>query len=448
MIFSEVALMAPRILLPNKDVDLTKWAVIACDQYTSQPGYWQRAADQIGAAPSTLKLTFPEVYLEQPGKEERIAAINAAMQDCLDSGVLQEVAEGFVLLDRKTSHAASRKGLMVALDLEQYDYRSGASSLIRATEGTILDRLPPRIQVREKACLELPHIMVLIDDPEQTVIEPLFNESLPKLYDFELMAAGGHLQGWQVSDSRLINQVVAALAALASPERFAARYEVVDQAPLLYAMGDGNHSFATAKAIWEQLKAEADDPQQVMDHPARWALVELVNLHDPGLEFEAIHRVVFEVDFAGMLKRMESFWREQGCNFEWQELQDITAVMQAQAGPTEAGGHRLPLVAGGRYGVVTVGNPPSNLAVGTLQAFLDRDLEAHGGRIDYIHGDDVVTELGSQAGNVGFFLPAISKFELFRSIILDGALPRKTFSMGEADEKRFYLECRKILPEG
>lgn len=446
MIFPDVALMAPRILLPNKDVDLQKWAVIACDQYTSQPEYWQRAAEQIGAAPSTLKLTFPEVYLEQPGKEERIAAINAAMQDCLDSGILQEAEEGFVLLDRKTSHAASRKGLMVALDLDQYDYRSGANSLIRATEGTILDRLPPRIQVREKACLELPHIMVLIDDPEQTVIEPLFKESLPGLYDFELMADGGHLQGWQVSDQRLIDQVVAALAALASPERFAARYEVTDQKPLLYAMGDGNHSFATAKAIWEQLKAEASDPQQVMDHPARWALVELVNLHDPGLEFEAIHRVVFDVDFDGMLKRMEGFWQQQGCSFKWQELADVAAVLQALAAPAASGLHRLPLVAGDRCGVVEVGNPPTNLAVGTLQAFLDEDLEAYGGRIDYIHGDDVVTGLGSQQGNVGFFLPAISKFELFRSIILDGALPRKTFSMGEADEKRFYLECRKILP--
>jgi len=444
MNFPAIGLRAPQILLPQEDVDLTTWAVIACDQYTSQPEYWQAVDERVGRAPSTLRLTFPEVYLEAPGKEERVAAINAAMRDYLDRGVLRELPEGFVLVDRRTSQVPSRKGLMVALDLEQYDYRSGASSLIRATEGTILDRLPPRIQVREQACLELPHIMVLIDDPGKTVIEPLFEADLPQLYDFELMADGGHLRGWQVAGERLVRQVVEALGALADPGQFSDRYQVSEQAPLLYAMGDGNHSFATAKAIWEQLKAEADDPAAIMDHPARWALVELVNLHDPGLEFEAIHRVLFGIEPGHLLVQMEAFYRKLGCDFAWRELPTSAAVAAEANRPGDAGLHRLPLVAGDRCGVAEIGRPKSNLAVGTLQAFLDQLVEQGDVRIDYIHGAEVVSELGSQQGNAGFYLPAISKFELFRTIILDGALPRKTFSMGEADEKRFYLECRKI----
>ncbi|ORJ62212.1 DUF1015 domain-containing protein [Geothermobacter hydrogeniphilus] len=444
MNFPAIGLRAPQILLPQDNVDLARWAVIACDQYTSQPDYWQQVAEQVGESPSTLKLTFPEVYLEQPDKAERIRAINKTMRDYLDQGVLRPLPEGFVLVDRRTSQVPSRKGLMVALDLEQYDYRPGSGSLIRATEGTILDRLPPRIQVREQACLELPHIMVLIDDPGQTVIEPLFKEQLPPLYDFELMAGGGHLRGWQVSEQRLLRQVADALAALAEPKAFAARYQVENQSPLLYAMGDGNHSFATAKAIWEQLKAEASDPAAIMDHPARWALVELVNLHDPGLEFEAIHRVLFGIETTQLLVRMEAYYRQFGCGFVWQELDSVEAVMAEVDQEVKEGVHRLPLIAGGRCGVVEIGRPASNLAVGTLQAFLDQLAAQEDVRIDYIHGADVVTELGSRPGNAGFYLPAISKFELFRTIILDGALPRKTFSMGEADEKRFYLECRKI----
>ncbi|TYO99195.1 uncharacterized protein DUF1015 [Geothermobacter ehrlichii] len=442
MDFSAIGLKVPDILIPAPEVDLRRWAVIACDQYTSQPDYWQRVEQEVGDAPSTLKMIFPEVYLEQPGSEARIAAINRTMRDYLDAGVLRRLPAGFVLLDRATARTPSRKGLMVALDLEAYDYRAGADSLIRATEGTILDRLPPRIKVRQDACLELPHIMVLIDDPGRTVIEPLFAEELPRLYDLELMAGGGHLRGWQVSEPRLLQQVGRALARLAEPETFTARYRVEGRAPLLYAMGDGNHSFATAKAIWEQTKAEADDPRQVMDHPARWALVELVNLHDPGLEFEAIHRVVFDVDPEALLARLGASLQQQGCRVRQSVLADAGQVRQALA--EEAATQRFAFVAGDRFGLIEVDGAPSSLAVGTLQAFLDRELEAGGGRIDYIHGDEVVTRLGSRPGCVGFYLPAISKFELFRSIVLDGALPRKTFSMGEADEKRFYLECRSI----
>jgi hypothetical protein len=331
---------------------------------------------------------------------------------------------------------------MVALDLEHYDYLPGARTLIRATEGTILDRLPPRIRVREQAPIELPHIMVLIDDPEYTVIEPLFDRSLPQLYDFPLMQDGGRLRGWQVTEPALIAGIGAALARLADPQRFRERYG--SDRVMLYAMGDGNHSFATAKAIWEQLKAAAPERSAPMDHPARYALVELVNVHDPGLEFEAIHRVVFDVDGDDLLACARAHFAAAGtpCRVDW--LADRASMTVATAA-TPAGSHAIPFIAGGRCGVLTVLRPHLTLAVATLQEFLDAYLaEGRRGHIDYIHGEAAVLRLGARPDAVGFLLPALSKHELFRTIVHDGALARKTFSMGEADEKRFYLECRRI----
>lgn len=443
MNLAKLALEVPTILLPKAGIDLNRWAVIACDQYTSEPEYWQAVDQLVADQPSTLRLIFPEVYLEDEEGDQRIADINASMEQYLAEGVLAEQGKGFILLDRKTCHVESRKGLVVALDLEAYDYRPGSKTLIRATEGTIVDRLPPRIRVRENAALELPHIMVLIDDPEQTVIEPLFKAELEGVYDFELMQQAGHLRGWRVNQPHLIEQVARALEALAEKERFQKRYDVADDEVMLYAMGDGNHSFATAKAIWEQLKAEASDPAEVMDHPARYALIELVNVHDPGLEFEAIHRVVFDVDVDNLIKQAEAYYQKAGtpCRIIWHDdLASATAAAQ-QSGPA----HAIPLVAGGRFGLLEIADPKLTLEVGTLQNFLD-DYLASGasGRIDYIHGDDAVSRFGSRQGNVGFYLPSISKHDLFRTIVRDGALPRKTFSMGEADEKRFYLEARRI----
>lgn len=442
MDFADIGLKVPEILLPAEGVDLHRWAVIACDQYTSEPDYWRRVENLVGDAPSTLRLIFPEVYLEDEGADERIAAINRAMDSYLAEGVLRPLEPGFILLDRETAHVPSRKGLVVALDLEAYDYRSGADSLIRATEGTIVDRLPPRIRVRQDASLELPHIMVLIDDPGRTVIEPLFERDLPALYDVELMEKGGRVRGWQVSEPELIGQVAKALRDLAEPRSFASRYQVEGQAPMLYAMGDGNHSFATAKAIWEQIKAEAKNPAEVMDHPARWALVELVNLHDPGLEFEAIHRVLFDVDPKRLLVELAAWLGSQGARIRQLVPGEVSGLDDAVNVADAA--QRIGWVAGDQFGLFEIENAPAQLAVGSLQVFLDQWLEKNGGRIDYVHGADVVTRLGAEPGQIGFLLPAISKFELFRSIIVDGALPRKTFSMGEADEKRFYLECRKI----
>ncbi|MCK4506931.1 MAG: DUF1015 family protein, partial [Desulfuromonadales bacterium] len=251
MNLAKLALQVPTILLPKADIDPNLWAVIACDQYTSEPEYWQTIDRLIADQPSTLRLVFPEVYLEDDDGDARIADINRCMNQYLADGVLVEQQQGFILVDRKTSQAPSRKGLVVALDLEAYDYRPGTKTMIRATEGTIVDRLPPRIRVRENAAVELPHIMVLIDDPEQTVIEPLFEADLEQAYDFELMQESGHLRGWKVNQKALLEQVGNALQRLAEKDRFQKRYDVDDDEVMLYAMGDGNHSFATAKAIWE-----------------------------------------------------------------------------------------------------------------------------------------------------------------------------------------------------
>lgn len=444
MIFDKIGLQVPKILLPQEGTDMRQWAVIACDQYTSDRAYWQRLEEQTAGSISTLKLIFPEVYLEDDDAETRIAAINRTMEQYLAEGSLAEQPPGFILIDRKTCEVESRKGLILALDLEQYDYNKGAQSLIRATEGTILDRLPPRIKVRRNAPIELPHIMVLIDDPQRTVIEPLFEEPLETLYDFELLENGGHLRGYRIDQPELINKIAAALEHLADPEAYRARYKV-DDAVMLYAMGDGNHSFATAKAIWETLKEEAEDRTAIMNHPARYALVELVNVHDPGLEFEAIHRVLFNVDAEQLKSQMESFFAGRGTPMTYTPCTDLAEAEGLAAREQDA--HVFPVVFAGQFGVCSVADPEYTLVVATLQACLDKFLQDNPvARIDYIHGTQPVTDLGSTPDGAGFYLPAISKHDLFKTIVLDGALPRKTFSMGEADEKRFYLECRRIKP--
>jgi hypothetical protein len=441
MKFEEIALSVPDILLPKKNIDMTKWAVVACDQYTSEEDYWRDVEKIVGESPSTLNIIFPEIYLENSDAEERISNINKTMEKYVEDGILGHSFKGFILVDRKTSMKESRKGLVVALDLENYDYSKGSSSLIRATEGTILDRLPPRIKVRENALIESPHIMVLIDDPNKIVIEPLFNENLEKIYDFELMKESGHIKGYKITDEKIIKQIAEKLATLAKQEIFEKKYDIKNEPVLLYAMGDGNHSFATAKAIWEKKKEKADDKIAIMNDPARYALVELVNIHDEGLEFEAIHRVVFNVEIDHMLKEMKLFYENKGCEFSFFAKDNIGKLKA----PKLENSHVISFITDKWSGYIIIKKPVLTLEVATLQSFLDeyiskiRDI-----KIDYIHGDEVVTKLGSQIGNIGFYLPAISKHSLFKTIIFDGALPRKTFSMGEADEKRFYLECRRI----
>jgi len=434
--YPHIAIQVPDIYLPRSDVDMNKWAVIACDQFTSQPEYWHKVEVIVGKAPSTLNMIFPEVYLDQPGADERIQRIQHSMLDYLSSGLLVPQT-GIVYVERQVS-GKLRKGLVLALDLDHYDYKKGSRSLIRATEGTIIERLPPRIRIREGAKLELPHILVLVDDPERTVIEPVGKSisKLKKLYDFELMSGSGHLNGYLVNDPSIETSVVSALEQLASPQTFTAKYAVsIDQPVLLFAMGDGNHSLATAKAIWEMKKSQVG-----MDHPSRYALVEIENVHDEGLEFAPIHRVIFGLKqdiFAAMQEYYHSGFSFTPCR---DQAEMVSRVDESTDTPQFVG-----VISPQGYGVVEVANPSSNLAVGTLQAFLD-DFLAHGGaeKIDYIHGEDTLYKLGQLPGNIAFYLPCMDKSDLFKTVILDGALPRKTFSMGEAYEKRFYMECREI----
>ncbi len=442
MNFEKIGLQVPEILLPNKDVDLHKWSVVACDQYTSQADYWSQVKNIAGSAPSTLNVIFPEVYLEDSDGDQRIANINTTMQSYLDDNVLVPMSnKGFILVDRKTSQAASRKGLVVAIDLEQYDFNKGSQTLIRATEGTIVDRLPPRIKVRQDAAIELPHIMVLIDDPDRTVIEPLFKQNPEQLYNVELMMESGQTKGYAIDTPELIQQVADALEQLASTEVFEKKYNAQGKEVLLYAMGDGNHSLATAKAIWEKIKTDATDPQTEMDNPARYALVELVNIHDEGLQFEPIHRVIFNVHPEQLLSDMQAHFTGN-CSVE---RCDNEADMRSKAQAAENKQVQIvPFNDASGYGYIQISNPQFTLELATLESFLNDYLDKNGGKVDFIHGDDVVNELGVKEGNMGFFFPPISKHSLFKTIIFDGALPRKTFSMGEADEKRFYLEARKI----
>ena len=436
-----IGVKVPEVLLPREDVDMTKWAVVACDQFTSQPEYWEETEAIVGDAPSTLRIMLPELYLEAPDVDARIQSINDHMRAYMEQGILENKGPGFVFVRRQVD-GKTRQGLIVALDLEDYDYTKGSTTLIRATEGTIVERIPPRLRIRKDAPLEMPHILVLIDDPGRTVIEPLGANlaGLPKLYDFQLMQGGGHIEGYHVKDAAQIESVLQALAALMEPGAYREKYGT-EQPPLLFAMGDGNHSFATAKANWERIKAEKGLTAQD-DHPARYALVELENVHDTGIVFEPIHRVLFQVP-EGALGWLERKLAEENGACRQESYPSLEAAKEAAA---QAKGHALPFVTEGGAGCYFVENPAAQLAVGTLQHALDALREAYPAcGIDYIHGEDVVMDLGSRPGNLGFLLPPMDKSAFFPTVIFDGALPRKTFSMGEAHEKRYYLECRSIL---
>lgn len=420
--FKKLGFLPADIMLPQ-GCDMTKWSVIACDQYTSEPEYWQNADKFVGGAPSSLRLILPEAELKLPDVQQRIDSINQSMEKYLSKKLFREIKDSFVLVERTLKDGRVRTGLVGVVDLEDYDYHKGAGSLIRATEGTVLERIPPRVKVRKDATLEAPHVMLLIDDAQRTVIEPLTKqkESFETLYDFDLMCKSGHLKGYRVSGGAL-DGIADALSALACPDAFGKKYGVKDKPVLLFAVGDGNHSLATAKECWERVKKTL--PAGVTQHPARYALVELVNIHDNSLNFEPIHRVVFG---ASTEKIIDSF---------------LKYYPSAKRG--EGKGQRIEYVSAAERGVLTVEKPDNELAVGTLQNFLDNYIKENGGSVDYIHGAQVAASLGTKPGNIGFVLPAMGKSDLFKGVITDGVLPRKTFSMGNACDKRFYLECRKI----
>lgn len=426
----------PEILLPVDSIDFQKWSVIACDQYTSQPEYWEDVENIVGLSPSTLKMILPEVYLETDVEINRIESTKKTMNDYLEKGIFRSF-EGLILVERHVGNK-TRFGLMLALDLEKYDFSKGSQTLIRATEGTIIERLPPRIRIREGANLEFPHILVLIDDPERTVIEPLVEKrhQLEKLYDFELMKNSGHLIGYGIDRADYLDSVENALGNLANPDRFTKHYNVGnDFGVLLFAMGDGNHSLATAKSIWESVKSRVG-----MDHPSRYALVEIENIHDSGLDFEPIHRVLFNLN-DNILEKMQDFWKSEFGIKEYQHQDEMIEEVDHPSGNS----HKFGFIYGSSFFVVDIKHPSTNLPVGTLQTFLDVFIRKGGAeKIDYVHGGEVICTLGTKPGNCSFYLPAMEKNQLFKTVILDGALPRKTFSMGEAYEKRFYMEGRRI----
>lgn len=441
-IYENVGLLCPRILLPKKEVDYTKWAVIACDQYTSQPEYWEAVREFVGNSPSTLNLIYPEVYINKKDKAERIKSIVEYMRKYLSEGLFDEY-NGFVYVEREIN-GKTRKGLVVALDLERYDYNKGSHTLVRATEGTILERLPPRVEIRKDALLELPHILVLIDDPKGKVIERVSEnkEDFERLYSFELMKDGGHIEGYLVN-KKLEKKVAKELEKLANPEKFKKRYKLdSDSQVLLYAVGDGNHSLATAKAIWENIKSTAENKEEVMNHPARYAMVELVNLHDESLKFEAIHRVLFNLK-KDIVKELKLYFGD-AFRFSRKPKEEVIKAVKTKK---SKGKQFIGLITDSQKttGLLKITNSSSGLAVGTIQEFLDSSINSGlFETLDYIHDDDAFCSLSQKPGNAGFYLPAIQKKQLFKTIIVDGALPRKTFSMGQAHEKRYYLEARKI----
>ncbi len=424
------------ILLPANGVDMARWSVIACDQFTSQPDYWQQVQELIGKEPSTFKMILPEVFLESADIEQRIVRTQKTMDNYLANGMLQNFS-GLILVERHVA-GKTRFGLMLALDLEKYDFSKGSQTLIRATEGTIIERIPPRVRIREAASLEFPHILVLIDDPFKTVIEPIIAQrgNLRVLYDFELMQGSGHLKGYAIDNEMIENQICQALKNLADPDAFNLKYNLSEnEGVLLFAMGDGNHSLATAKTIWEKKKNLVG-----MDDLSRFALVEVENVHGEGLEFEPIHRVLFRCN-ENLLDDMKVFFGENMSILTGMNQTSMLSKVDGNA--TDK--FQIGFICNGEYSVIQLDNPTSNLPVGELQTFLDQWLKkSPGTKIDYVHGADVTCQLGGLPGNCGFYLPAMAKEDLFKTVIMDGALPRKTFSMGAAKEKRFYLEGRRI----
>ncbi len=398
------------ILLPENQ-NMEKWSVVACDQYTSEPEYWNSVEKFVGTENSTLNLILPEIYLEADNNEEKIEEIHNNMDKYLESGVFKKYSNSLIYVERQLLDGSIRKGIIGAMDLEDYDYSVGSKSLIRATEGTVTSRIPPRLKVRNNASLELPHILILINDSSKNIVEGINKEELEQVYSFDLMKNGGKIEGYLIKDTKTVIEGLESLS------------ENLDESnPLLFAVGDGNHSLATAKAYWEEIKKGLSE-NEIKTHPARYALAEVGNLHDDSLVFEPIHRVLFNCDYEDLISELNTYYK----------ISDTDGIQN------------FDIVVNGNTKKLYINNPESNLSVGSLQNFLDFYIKKNSQvKIDYIHGDDVVKELTLTNNNIGFLLPPMDKSDLFTTVIKDGALPRKTFSMGEACEKRFYLEARKI----
>lgn len=429
----------PEILFP-KTIDTKTWAVVACDQYTQDRDYWKKAEEIAGNNPSTLNLILPEVYLNDADKPERIQKIRQNMKNYLENGVFAPAKKAMIYLERTTAYGRVRKGLMAEIDLDTYEWKPFTTANIRATEATIVARIPPRMEIRRGAPVELPHIMLLVNDKEGLLVEGAGKTAKASgkspVYDGELMMNSGSIQGWALESDDELATVENAL------EKIAAKNTAADGSVFLFAVGDGNHSLATAKAVWEEEKErlikEGKSQAEIDESPVKYALVEIVNIYDEGLTFEPIHRVVFGCNAAEMMKALS----EKLCGTlkevaDSKTLEDAVKNSNANFGFVYDDG-------GIKYMLMETGI--TELAVSKLQPALDDYLKTvDGSDIDYIHGTDEVFRLGGKDGAVSILLPPVAKDSFFETINGSGPLPRKSFSMGEADEKRFYLEVRKLF---
>ncbi len=406
-IFSEADILLPKFIDDAKKAE--KWAVVACDQFTSEPEYWHKAYEVAGDEPSIINIILPEVFLSE-GTADRLSKISECMNK-YKCEVLEEHANTLIYIRRKQSDGRIRSGIVGKIDLEEYDYSVGSKSAVRATEGTVLERIPPRVAVRRAAVIESPHIMLLIDDKKKSIIESLAKEeTMQKIYDFDLMLGGGHIEGYALS----CDQSKAVL------EKLACMFEE-NNGTIKFAVGDGNHSLASAKARYEELKAEIG-VDNARKHPLRYALCEVVNLHDSALDFEPIYRLVRTVDKQKLLSALEAYGKN-----------------------CDNGKQSVKCIFDGTERIINLGAGTHSLTVGTLQTFLDNYKKENSDvEIDYIHGIDSIKKLACDKDAIGFVFDGMKKEELFDAVEKDGALPRKTFSMGEARDKRYYIECRNI----
>ena len=450
----DFGMKVPEILLPA-NVDLSKWSVIACDQYTQDLDYWKKAEAAAGGSPSTLNLILPEVYLNSPDKAERIQKIRKTMKEYLGEGVPEALEgssvfappfHGFIYIERKTAFGRMRKGLVAQIDLETYEWKPFSKANIRATEATIVERIPPRKEIRKGAQLELPHIMLLVNDKDDILVggSGVAAKKNAPLYDGQLMCNGGSITGWGLSSESELAGVTEAVAKIADKNRAA------DGSTFLFAVGDGNHSLATAKAVWDEYKAELVAGGAVEAEleacPVRYALVEIVNIYDTGLTFEPIHRVIFNADVEGLIKHLAQ--KLDGTVSEVAGAAELDAAVKASWADF---GFAYREGGNGAQKYVLLKTGIKELAVARLQPEIDAFLKGVAGatgsaaEIDYIHGSEEVLKLGERENAVGILLPPIAKDSFFETINGRGPLPRKSFSMGEADEKRFYLECRRLF---
>ncbi|MDR2701800.1 MAG: DUF1015 domain-containing protein [Spirochaetaceae bacterium] len=462
-----LGIAVPELLFPAPEIDLSKWAVIACDQATQDRLYWERVRSLAGDAPSSLNLIFPEVYLEDSDRKDRIASIHRTMKEYLDKGIFAPPQKALVYVERDTPFHRTRRGLIIALDLEQYDWKTDSAPLIRPTEGTVSERLPPRMEIRRAAPLETPHILILIDDEDNTLLPVLAERAKknPAIYNTKLMPDSGQIQGWKLDDEADWEMLADGLETLqnktanrssAAGQNLTAIQSAADmrdkESPFLFAVGDGNHSLAAAKAVWEEYKAVRRDDPAIMNHNARWALVELENLYDPALAFEPIHRLLLGADVAvvqRLLARLPGYACRKAAN-----PAELAALVENE----HCGRLRLGLASGPDCFLVEA--DPVPLAVDAIQPLLDAFIieENNKAGIDYIHGTEELFRLAcggldcaggaasaASAQAVGILLPPFRKQGLFETVAKRGPLPRKSFSMGESCEKRFYLECRKLF---